>query len=109
MELPSVLVTVSSCDFLGFSSALSALATFICSHNSVLGGVCALLQTDACTHKLLEVAAHATISSNCETSGKELVANLPICHCQFCLVLQLQLACSASSLAMHTPKRRTQE
>ncbi|KAK4809920.1 hypothetical protein QYF61_023407 [Mycteria americana] len=62
--------------------------------------------TDACTHKLLEVAAYATTRSYHESSGKQLVADLPICHCQFCLVLQLQLACSTSSLAMHTLPQR---
>lgn len=106
MASPSMLVTVSSCEFWGVSSALCAQATSICSHNLVFASVCALLQTDACTHKLLEVAAYATISSYCESSGKELVADLPICHCQFCLVLQLQLAASTSSLAMHTLPQR---
>ena len=61
MALPSILVTVSSCEFWGFSSALSALATLICSRNLVFAGVCALLQADACVEKLLEVAAYATI------------------------------------------------
>lgn len=60
------------------------------------------MQTDAYTHKLVEVAAYTTISS-----GKKLVADLPKCHCQFCLALPLELACFALSLAMHTlPKEQ---
>lgn len=35
-----ILVTVSSCDFWGFSSALSALVISICSHNLVFINVC---------------------------------------------------------------------
>lgn len=61
-----------------------------------------MLQADACTHKLVEVAAYTTISS-----GEKLVADLPKCHCQFCLVLPLEPGCSALFLAMHTlPKEQ---
>lgn len=60
------------------------------------------MQTDACTHKLVEVAAYTTIGS-----GKKLVADLPKCHCQFCLVLPLKLGCCAFSLAMNSlPKEQ---
>lgn len=57
----------------------------------------------ALTHKLVEVAAHTTISS-----GKKLVAGLPKCHCQSCLVLPLELDVLPFPLpCIACPKSRT--
>lgn len=59
MSSPSILVTVSSRDFRGFSSALSAPATFICSHNwCLLVFVPGCRQTPPLT-SCYEVAAYA--------------------------------------------------